>query len=338
MEKKNAIKWVIIVFVVCMLSVISWFIYNKVYESFEPGMRIQVPFSITEVPLDSAMQYFIYDSRVNKYFPVSKAMRYRYRLPSTSPGPLSTAYTDVIVYFAETDADILVVSTTGIVRYVIGKFDVILSRDQFFLKTWPYNPKFLSFPNNVSVFLEVRFQNPQSYPLISLNSNSQNGYTVSASSVFDRTTEPWNVFDNNNSTFWRSAANIYNLSHRLFKYQGVVNTLANNKSYRGEWIQIELPDAIRIQSFELSSRNINMNGFPLDFVLLASPDKTNWTEMYSYNTTHYNPKSFRPGQPYVFNVNPRMTTFKVYRLVVSNVIGKDAIIANWKLNATARSF
>jgi hypothetical protein len=51
MEKQNAIKWIIVVFLVFMLSVVFWFIYNKVYESFVPFSPIPRPIQPIQAPV-----------------------------------------------------------------------------------------------------------------------------------------------------------------------------------------------------------------------------------------------------------------------------------------------
>ena len=63
-------------------------------------------------------------------------------------------------------------------------------------------------------------------------------------------------------------------------YNGAVTTSASGTSYKGEWIQIQYPYPLRLQSWVFNPRM----GNPAKFVICASNDGTNWVTLYNQST------------------------------------------------------
>jgi hypothetical protein len=185
----------------------------------------------------------------------------------------------------------------------------------------------------------------------------QNGeYSSSASSIINETNDAFKAFDNNPTTFWvcNNSLNINTeTKYKQDSYNGFMpssyigggsddiywKTIANNKQYVGEWIQIKLPYSSYLEKYSILSTQ-----FPRKFHLLGSNDGTSWELLDSQTLdTDYSGKT----TPTSFKVKTILKCNQ-YRLVISqlfngtsasinefNLYGNRNTLANLKsLNAT----
>jgi hypothetical protein len=96
------------------------------------------------------------------------------------------------------------------------------------------------------------------YPEVALTANSDKGYVASASSFTTR--EPWQAFDNNNTTSWTSG----------FDYSGTPLT-------GDQYLQLTLPFAIKVVKMYIKAYgSTNFQHAPQDTELLGSNDGETW--------------------------------------------------------------
>jgi hypothetical protein len=123
----------------------------------------------------------------------------------------------------------------------------------------------------------------------------QNGsYTFSASSIYnnDITYAPSKAF-NLTSEFWHSDAGY---TSSPFQYTGPNKTTNINSSpdISGEWIQIQFPYRITLQTVSLTPRPGVGGALPTSFVVVGSNNGTNWNIIYQQTS---------PTVPYTSNLN-----------------------------------
>ena len=115
-----------------------------------------------------------------------------------------------------------------------------------------------------------------------------------------------------------------------------LTTDASGNSYRGEWLQITLPNAIRLESFELVSEVVEVQS-PNSFVVLASADGgTTFTKVLIEHgpiNLFTNKQTFYPSSA---------SSFSTFRLVVTSNQGGDSLagvceIGDWLLYASPAS-
>ncbi|GFR41534.1 hypothetical protein Agub_g2247 [Astrephomene gubernaculifera] len=124
-------------------------------------------------------------------------------------------------------------------------------------------------------------------PLAGYNSNLLNQaygngmYRVRASSDLGYPEAAWEAFDYQLNTrqghMWTVADyNLYDSSYP-YRYLGRTSTLIGSQWYLGEWIQIEMPEQIRLVQYKLWTRDGDMlDRGPKDFVLIGSNDGSSW--------------------------------------------------------------
>jgi hypothetical protein len=139
-------------------------------------------------------------------------------------------------------------------------------------------------------------QNTNKYPIAALAGNSTiilgntlgNGqYVCSASTENSSTYFAFRAFMNsyNDNVGWASAFSLY--SATTGAYTGSVSTTVSGTSYSGEWLQIQLPNAIQLASFNILPRQDGGNYLdtPATFVLAGSNDGVIWTLVHTGTTT-----------------------------------------------------
>jgi len=172
------------------------------------------------------------------------------------------------------------------------------------------------------------------------NLSYQNGeYKVTSSSISNSKNDAFNAFDIKKHTFWQ--CNYLNQNKKMKytqdPYNGFVpssyvgggtkkfywKTIANNKEYVGEWIQISLP-----YSSYLAKYSIVSNKFPRKFHLFGSNDSSSW-ELLDSQSLHVDYSNKNHGKS--FNVTT-MAKFNKFRLVISQLFkGTNASINEFKL-------
>lgn len=209
----------------------------------------------------------------------------------------------------------------------------------FDISTASISNKFLdlSEPSGATVSIDAsKASSVLEYPAYSLvadttNVTSQsygNGvYTVSASTSSQTSYSAWSAFQP--SDFWHSNNN-YNATTGA--YSGSTTTVdENGNTYAGDYLQIQLPDAMKLGSFFLLPRStFETSRSPADFAVFGSSNGTNWKLLYTgTNVAGWT----STGKSFTVNTN---SYFRYFRIVTSKVgeTGNDRIsvqIARWKL-------
>ena len=186
------------------------------------------------------------------------------------------------------------------------------------------------------------------YPITALTANTQTvggagpgtgTYVASASSVLGSTDALYG-FNNDKDTFWHSDVT-YNTSTGV--YGGSVSTTANTGTYSGEWVQIQLPQPIRLSYFNIIPRqdsSFYAYRSPRSFVILGSNDASTWVWLYeqtNFTSWTANEQTFSVGSvvPYSYYrlVSRRNGNFDTYSGLAQNSVQ----IANWSLFDTTAS-
>jgi hypothetical protein len=182
----------------------------------------------------------------------------------------------------------------------------------------------------------------------STNTYVQAGYTVTASSQDYRSSRsPWCAFDDNDSTHqeFNAAVHLYdggNGTNPGFATTNAVETtnVDGSGTYRGEWLQIELPNKIKLNKYVLGKRASGITGImPKEAKILGSNDGTNWTTVYDHNDTR-GPYSTSATivEKRIFQVNSS-SYYKYFRLATNKLFPTGLLndntmtpnIAEWSL-------
>ena len=164
-----------------------------------------------------------------------------------------------------------------------------------------------------------------------LTSNSMLGYIASSSSLSPYSGQfgnpsmaAYNAFDMNDNTFFRSAEAYSGSSfENPSVYTGEYSTTTNNgTTYPGEWLQIQLPEAISLHSYSL--RTGGGMGGNVDYVILGSNDGSTWNLL--------DTRSVSSASYYTFD-NMTSNSYTTYRLVYLYLSGGgDMNVNQWDLN------
>jgi hypothetical protein len=172
------------------------------------------------------------------------------------------------------------------------------------------------------------------YPQLMLTDFRSNGYVASASSVSPLYNHlvAWKAFDYNETAqnFWHSDA-VYSSTDGT--YIGNVNTVVDGSNFAGEWLQIQMPSAIQIDSFTIHPRADNVSDYqtPSNFVLVASNDGTTWTMLYSITNNIFTNLLAK-----TFYLNSITKLYRYFRLIIQtvsqNIASRNVVIQEFRLN------
>jgi hypothetical protein len=176
----------------------------------------------------------------------------------------------------------------------------------------------------------------------------ENGtYIASASSSYGGGWEAWKAFDEFQSTGWHtsesSSSTMYNTS--TGQYVGTTTTIAGNTVYSGEWLQIQLPNAIYLSSFTIVPRAGNETArSPRSFVVLGSNNGSTWSLV--DEETNINTWSATTVPKHFVVSMPPTSSFNYYRIVIRRVGNNDTSaglqasvqIMNWNLESRGVPF
>jgi hypothetical protein len=170
------------------------------------------------------------------------------------------------------------------------------------------------------------------YPRVALTSASQDGYVASASTTYDLTGyyDGYRVFDGTRNR-WSSEYPTY--TDNDGGYIGDETTTIDGTGYLGEWVQIQLPEKIRlVESHVLrngTDNNLSTNWnyrSPYAGYIAGSNDGTHWSLVDLWSSA--------PSVPHVREVNSN-TYYKYFRLIVNKIHnfsgGTLAQIGEWEL-------
>ena len=147
-------------------------------------------------------------------------------------------------------------------------------------------------------------------------------YIASASSYFvGYNLAPYLVFDGNIATYWQTGTQVYNSS-------GIYTGSNGQNGYSGEWIQIQLPNAIRLDKFSMLPLS-NIEGSiayaryrsPRDFRVFGSNNGSSWTQLFDTNNLEWTIDTK------VFTVTGNQNSYTYYKFVV-NKTGNASLAPN----------
>jgi hypothetical protein len=184
-------------------------------------------------------------------------------------------------------------------------------------------------------------------------------YIASSSSYYDSNTMPFQAFNKNtsNSICWQS--NTFpnpNQSKPIItnpkkpipytqtpysnndgSYQGggrnnscyfttSINNVGNKNDVDGEWIQIKLPEPVKLSSYTIltPSQQGDLNFFPEKFTLVGSNDGFNWTYIDFQNVKSQN-YSLSDKKPVSFDLNTN-ELYNYYRLIIIKMPINNTIV------------
>ena len=156
------------------------------------------------------------------------------------------------------------------------------------------------------------------YPEVSLASNAQSGYTVTASNASD-TRPVWQVFDGSNATLWGTNGGAYNSGNpgtvaSSGSYPGEIITLADSTQHdRGHWMKIKFPHKVRLSSYHISAGSADRR--PASISILGSNDDSNW---YIVKDVH----SVGSEDRYTIEISAS-TAYRYALLLVHSIVGSD---------------
>ena len=164
----------------------------------------------------------------------------------------------------------------------------------------------------------VRLPDPTNvlkYPHIAMTGPAQRGYVASASStaVYNASLAPKNAFNgiispSSATASWQSIENGYN-STAPYNYKAssphTSSLSTSTTQYNGEWLSLQTPHKIKIQSYKLYINSDVSNYRPDNFVLLGSDTTTNG----SWNLLHTETSATYTNDVYTATVNSN-TSYK----------------------------
>ena len=167
------------------------------------------------------------------------------------------------------------------------------------------------------------------YPPVAMTGNTANilsasygigTYITTGSSLLaDNTYTPYLAFDDRLDTFWHT-----NLTYNVttgFYAGAATTTLANGTNYLGEWIQINYPSPVILDSFRINPRQDNTywnRRSPRNFLMLGSNTSTSWTIL--ANEANVGPWT---SGSFVFTNITNQAPFRNYRLAINRIGNPD---------------
>jgi hypothetical protein len=182
----------------------------------------------------------------------------------------------------------------------------------------PYETSIVNFQSGI-------INNLKKFPESSLTSNSSQQCIASASSELSSSNAAWKVFDNLSGDSYSSILNVYNTSG---SYIGNTTTIVNDLVYSGEWLQLQLPNEIRLIKYELTWPD---NLGPNTWIIAGSNDGNTWK--YLSNETNITDWA---GNNKTFNVKVKNNLYKYFRIIctITGQIGSERnkfSLTEWKL-------
>ncbi|KAI8999656.1 hypothetical protein BC832DRAFT_594530 [Gaertneriomyces semiglobifer] len=176
----------------------------------------------------------------------------------------------------------------------------------------------LSIDNSIDIKDDI--VSPLRYPQIPLTGGTTQGYIVNASSNLNGTSAAWKAFTNSleiNDSYWSSST--YSGGTQNL-YQGQGQTTVNGINFKGEYVELEMPNAIAITAFTYAGRTPEMPMFPKDYTICASDDRSNWTELSSGPMTYTMYQNSTSVDRFVPIKNYTTKKFKIIRFIVRNLV------------------
>ena len=160
------------------------------------------------------------------------------------------------------------------------------------------------------------------YPRVAMTAATTSGYTASASSDNNGIRPAYLAFDNILYSSWHEPVYTTNpYPNADGAYTGGSGTVYDTNGYEGEYLQIQLPEKIKLYSYSISSRSgTGLAGRqPKDAKIFASNDGSTWIDIHTHNDVGetYNTN----GETRTFQLDNITETYYIYyRLVVNSII------------------
>jgi len=178
------------------------------------------------------------------------------------------------------------------------------------------------------------------YPRVAMTADNQpTGYVASASTSTSNR-EPYQAFDNVLYSSWHEP--VYQPSpypNTDGAYTGGSGTVYDTNGYQGEYLQIQLPEKIKLYNYSISNRPAaGIEGRqPKDAKIFASNDGNTWIDIHTHSDGGGTYDI--AGETRSFQLdNITETHYKYYRLVVNSIIqggtSDTANISQWQLYGT----
>jgi hypothetical protein len=169
------------------------------------------------------------------------------------------------------------VNNTGVFSLVEGRYDINIGT--FTSSITPKDGQYLQKPNTFTYNIpEERMYPPvRNFTAASMFISGQyygNGLYNVKYSTFRDTTEPFQLFNENNSTggHWEEVAK-YNTT------TGIYTGPDSLGGYSGDWVTIQLPVAIRMTRYAFKQRPDVTNGSPRNFRIYGSNNGSTWVQL-----------------------------------------------------------
>ena len=145
------------------------------------------------------------------------------------------------------------------------------------------------------------------YPTLALNSNSVSGYTVSASTD---SVNAWKAFDDNTSYPTHSSDAWEIGSRATYTNSTYIGSTERVSGYKGEWIEIQLPNAIYVKQLDIyctkevyQPRRLYMfgsnDGLTYDLIQYSGDKGDRWAGDYTYGTVFTRTPDIINEDPYI---------------------------------------
>jgi len=178
------------------------------------------------------------------------------------------------------------------------------------------------------------------YPRVAMTAATTSGYTASASSDNNGIRPAYLAFDNILYSSWHEPVYTTNpYPNADGAYTGGSGTVYDTNGYEGEYLQIQLPEKIKLYSYSISNRPNSVLGGrqPKDAKIFASNDGSTWIDIHTHSDLSgtYN----TDGETRTFQLdNITETYYTYYRLVVNSIIEGGASdtpnTSQWQLYGT----
>ncbi len=175
---------------------------------------------------------------------------------------------------------------------------------------WPPNAGYTASTNTITV-------SGQSY--------GNGTYVASASSIYDAGVPAYKALNNDASSWWASLARYSSTGSHT--YTGTTTTTdKNNTTFSGEWLQVQLPQAITATSYVITPQwagaypgtsSVNQ---PASWVMLGSTTGANssWTLLHNGNSASWTQSS------QTFTITGNSTAYTYYRIVCTNLVSNTS--------------
>lgn len=185
-------------------------------------------------------------------------------------------------------------------------------------------------------------QNLTKYPRVAMTANTSSlsdGTYIASASNTGGTTQPYYAFTNDLNAYWGELSSYSNSG----VYTGGLTTTVSSVSYSGEWIQLQLPNAITLYSYTLTGRQdqqLYAYRLPTSFIIAGSNDGSTWVLVDKVVYTNFNSQYDGSCNNYICaagNTNS-YTYFRLILQKIGNTINSTSLhntpdISEWCLFA-----